>query len=154
MSTGAFWSCLLKTTWSRTRKSPRLILAMHSSASPLRICILEEKAIAMCVNKPLGEQKLRFRQDCRVFLIQLCSQMKKRFPFQSDGVLAMLSALNPKEALSTDRSLTSIIQHAVHTWKRSGWARRPMGRNIVCQGYPHYHEYFSYSWILGWASSC
>ena len=81
---------------------------------PIKDLHIGGRSLAMCVNQPLGEQELRFRQDCRVFLIQLCSQMKKIFPFQSDGVLAMLSALNSKEALSTDRSLTSIVQLPVH----------------------------------------
>ena len=81
---------------------------------PIKELHLGGRCLAMCAREPLADQEQRFRQDCRTFLIQLCNEMKKRFTLQSDCVLAMLSALDPKEALSTDRSLPSIIPLAVH----------------------------------------
>ena len=68
----------------------------------------------MLVKQPLQEQEHRFRKDCLAFLVELCSQIKRRFPFQGDSVLCMLSCLNPQEALSTNRALTCISKLAMH----------------------------------------
>ena len=53
-------------------------------------------------------------RDFRNFLVELCNQIKKWFSFKSDGVQALLSAVNPSEALSTRRSLNLIAILAHH----------------------------------------
>ena len=75
---------------------------------PLKDVHLGGRCIAMCTQQPLGSQEECFRGDCRSFLVELCNQIKKRFPFKRDGVLALLPDLNPSGALSSKCSLTSI----------------------------------------------
>lgn len=72
------------------------------------------KCQAMLLRQPLAVNEGRFKRDCRAFLIELCNQMRKRFPFESDSVLAMISCLDPKEACSTNRSLTNITKLAMN----------------------------------------
>lgn len=69
---------------------------------------------SMLIKEPLREHEERFRRDCQKFLVELCAQMRKRFIFDEDGILAMLRVLDPKEALSPKRSLLSIPKLAVH----------------------------------------
>lgn len=64
--------------------------------------------------EPLQGKEKMFRFDCKNFLVELCLQMKKRFPFEESSIIAMLKAMNPAEALSTDRNLKSIGKLAVH----------------------------------------
>ena len=47
-------------------------------------------------------------------MIELCVQIKKRFPFEVDSVLSMLRVFEPKEALSSNRTLQTIAKLAVH----------------------------------------
>ena len=68
---------------------------------------------AMLLKQSLGEKEQRFRLDCLAFLVELCQQMKKRFPFQDDSVLAQLCILDPKVATSTERQVKSIAYLAV-----------------------------------------
>lgn len=69
---------------------------------------------AMLLKEPLGENEQRFRRDCQAFLVELCEQMRRRFTFKKDSILAMLLFLNPKEALSPQRTLQSITNVAIH----------------------------------------
>lgn len=46
--------------------------------------------------------------------MELCAQMRQIFIFDEDGILAMLRVLDPKEALSPQRSLRSISKLAVN----------------------------------------
>lgn len=68
---------------------------------------------SMLINEPLGEAEKIFRLDCQKFLVELCAQMRKRFAFEEDSILAMLRVVDPKEALSDERSLHSIVKLAV-----------------------------------------
>ena len=70
---------------------------------------------ALLIKEPLhdSDTEKRFFIDCRKFLVELCLQMKKRFPFEEDCVIALLKNLDPKVALSPHRN-TSIISLAVH----------------------------------------
>ncbi|XP_068211680.1 uncharacterized protein [Palaemon carinicauda] len=69
---------------------------------------------AMLIKQPLGEYEGRFRNDCKRFLVELCTQMKKRFNFKEDSILAMLSIMDPKKALSPQRGIKSIGKLAVN----------------------------------------
>lgn len=55
-----------------------------------------------------------FRSDCLVFLSELTSQMRKRFPFEEDSIIAMLHSMDPKEATNNNRHLKSIIKLALN----------------------------------------
>lgn len=55
------------------------------------------------LEEPLKECEVKFRQDCQKFLVELCVQMQKRFPFDEENVLAFLSVLDPKVALCFTR---------------------------------------------------
>jgi hAT family C-terminal dimerisation region/N-terminal of Par3 and HAL proteins len=55
----------------------------------------------------------RFRQDALEFLVELCCQIRKRFPLSSDSVLAQLRVLDVDEAMrSDDKRTKSIIKLA------------------------------------------
>ncbi len=69
---------------------------------------------ALMLKEPLGESKTRFLADCQKFLVELCAQIRMRFPLEEDGVLAQLSVVDPKVVLSPQRQVTSIAQLAVH----------------------------------------
>uniref|UniRef100_A0A0L8HGA6 HAT C-terminal dimerisation domain-containing protein n=1 Tax=Octopus bimaculoides TaxID=37653 RepID=A0A0L8HGA6_OCTBM len=51
----------------------------------------------------------RFKTDCKNFLIELCSQIKTRFPLDEAGVFTILEILDPKEARNLTNSPQSII---------------------------------------------
>ena len=69
---------------------------------------------ALMLKEPLGERKTMFLADCQKFLVELCVQIRKRFPMEKDGVLAQLSVIDPKVALSLQQKVKSIAQLAVH----------------------------------------
>ncbi|KAK3888410.1 hypothetical protein Pcinc_007538 [Petrolisthes cinctipes] len=61
----------------------------------------------LLMKEPLqDEKKKRFLFDCRKFLVELCQQMRKRFTFEEESVLALLRVLDPKVAQSPQRNLT------------------------------------------------
>lgn len=66
------------------------------------------------IKEPLGENEDIFRRDCHKFLVVLCAQMKLRFTFEEDSVLAMLKSLDPQEALSPHRNMRSLVKLALH----------------------------------------
>lgn len=72
---------------------------------------------ALLIKEPLhdsnAEKKIFI--NCRNFLAELCLQMKKRFHFEEDCVIALLKNLDPKVALSPYRN-ASIISLAVYTY--------------------------------------
>ena len=69
---------------------------------------------ALLLKEPLGRNEDRFRSDCLQFLTVLCCQIRKRFPFKEDGVIAMLCNTDPNVAVSCNRQLNSIIRLARH----------------------------------------
>ena len=52
--------------------------------------VLGGRCESMLIKAPLGDQEKIFRHDCQKFLVELCAQIRKRFPFEEDSVLAML----------------------------------------------------------------
>jgi len=62
----------------------------------------------------LGNCEERFRQDVLSFLVELCNQIKARFPLSSSSVLAQLNALDPQVATSLTNKRKSIIPLASH----------------------------------------
>ncbi|XP_068207490.1 uncharacterized protein [Palaemon carinicauda] len=86
----------------------------NDAAKHKSIIELGGRCEAMLIKQPLGEKEGRFRNDCKRFLVELCSQMKKRFNFKEDSILAMLSIMDPKEALSPQRGIKSIGKLAVN----------------------------------------
>lgn len=71
---------------------------------------------ALLMKEPIVDQeaKKRFLLDCQKFLVELCKQIKKRFPLQEDCVLAKLQIIEPKEAMNPDRRVKSIAELAMH----------------------------------------
>ena len=57
---------------------------------------------------------LRFRKDCLKVIVELAFQMKKRFPFNENGIISILKALDPKAARDIHQSPSTIISLAVH----------------------------------------
>lgn len=66
------------------------------------------------IKEPIEENESRFRSDCQRFLVELCVQMQKRFPFDEQSVLALLKILDPKVALSPQGRIGVIPKLAVH----------------------------------------
>ena len=62
---------------------------------------------------PLGDNQTRFREDCIKFLVVLCVQIHKRFDFSEDSILSMILCLDPEEALSPKRAMSSLVKLAL-----------------------------------------
>lgn len=71
---------------------------------------------AHLLREPIADKgvKKRFLLDCQKFLVELCKQIKKRFPLAEDCVLAKLQVIEPKEALNPNRRVKSIVKLAIH----------------------------------------
>ena len=75
---------------------------------------------SMLVKQPLGDKEIMFRKDALSFLVELCTEIRKRFPLSSGSLFALLKLLDPVEAvgtqLATDPSYVrpSIIPLAAH----------------------------------------
>lgn len=54
---------------------------------------------AQLLQHPLGDKEIQFRQDVLAFLVELCIQIRSRFPLEQNGVLAQMQLLDPKKAL-------------------------------------------------------
>ena len=46
---------------------------------------------SLLLTESLGENESRLRSDCLGFLSKLTSQTRKRFPFESDSIIALLN---------------------------------------------------------------
>ena len=55
---------------------------------------------ALLAQQPLLDQENRFRLDCLRFLVELCSQIKRRFDFSETSILSQMCVLDPKVAMS------------------------------------------------------
>ena len=61
---------------------------------------LGRKCDALLAQQPLLDQENRFRLDCLRFLVELCSQIKRRFDFSETSILSQMCVLDPKVAMS------------------------------------------------------
>lgn len=61
---------------------------------------------------PLGDNQTCFTEDCVKFLVELCVQIRKRFDFSEDSILSMISCVDPQEALSPKRVMSSLVKLA------------------------------------------
>jgi hypothetical protein len=66
---------------------------------------------AQLIRQPLGDKEVQFRTDVLSFLIELCIQIRRRFPLEQNSVLAQMQLLDPKQALESNKP--SIITLAV-----------------------------------------
>jgi hypothetical protein len=61
------------------------------------------------INEPLPSDILkRFKNDCLKFLVELCVQIRKRFPLNEDSVIAKLNVLDPTIASNVSLSPSSL----------------------------------------------
>lgn len=60
-----------------------------------------------------GKNEKRFRSDCLLFLLQLASEICKRFLLKEDGVVAMIQSMDANVATNTNRKLKAIINLAM-----------------------------------------
>ena len=76
---------------------------------PIENIYLGRRTISLLEEEPIVDQEnnIAFRNDCLKFLIELCVQIKQRFPFSDDNILAKLKVLDPNIAHSKN-SLMSI----------------------------------------------
>lgn len=74
------------------------------------------KAMVQLINDPLGNESSvkRFKTYCLKFLVELSNQIRKRFNFSEDGVIAKLNVSDPKVAHAHNTSPTSSIPLAIH----------------------------------------
>ena len=61
--------------------------------------ILGGKCTAKLLEEPLQAKEVRFREDCKAFLVDLCLQIRDRFDMNPNGVLGRLKIINPRDAL-------------------------------------------------------
>ena len=66
---------------------------------------------SMLLKQSLGDET-RFRSDARSFLVDLCVQIRMRFPLAEDSILSLLKVLDPHEAMSQGNRTQSIIKLA------------------------------------------
>lgn len=75
---------------------------------------------SMLMKQPLGNKEMMFRKDALKFLIELCTEIRKRFPLSSSSMMAQLKLLDPVKALGTRLAADpnyvrpSIVQLAAH----------------------------------------
>ena len=55
---------------------------------------------ALLLRESLGNMEKRFRQDALDFLVELCVQIRKRFPLSVDSILSQLRVLDVEEAVT------------------------------------------------------
>lgn len=60
---------------------------------------------------PDSQTEKRFKSDCLKFMVELCAQITKRFPFDENNIIAQMKVLDPQA--SPDDSPKSIIPLAV-----------------------------------------
>lgn len=82
----------------------------HKSLNDL---YLVARCMTLLKSKPLGDCENRFKNDCLKFLIELCMQIRKRFPLNDDGIIASLNILDPAVARDRTRSPSSIFHLAM-----------------------------------------
>jgi len=58
---------------------------------------------AQLLRQPLADKEVQFRKDALSFLIELCVQIKSRFPLSPDCVLAQMQLLEPEKALNDNK---------------------------------------------------
>lgn len=66
---------------------------------------------AQLIRQPLGDKEVKFRKDALTFLVELCIQIRRRFPLEQTSVLAQMQLLDPKQALELNKP--SIINLAI-----------------------------------------
>ena len=76
---------------------------------PIENIYLGGRTMSLLEEEPIvdEENNIAFRNDCLKFLIELCVQIKQRFPFSDDNIIAKLKVLDPNIAHSKN-SLMSI----------------------------------------------
>jgi hypothetical protein len=79
-------------------------------------CIyLGGRTMSLLESEPLKTQTAmdEFKMDCLKFLTELCMQIKRRFPFDENDVIARLKVLDPKIAsnLSSPSSIANLAAH-------------------------------------------
>ena len=66
-------------------------------------------AMAQLIHHPLPSNTLkRFKQDCLKFLVELCVQIRKKFPLNEDSVISKLNVLDPNIASNVSLSPPSL----------------------------------------------
>ena len=74
------------------------------------------RTIGHLVKEPFKDKEIeiRFRSDCLNVLLEVSTQIKKRFTLEPDSVLAKLKILDPKISTDVDKSPDSIVPLAIH----------------------------------------
>lgn len=107
-----FWGCLPKMMYCAVKLCPLLIPCTQIFTKNLQSSS-GSRCEAMLLKEAVGNNEKGFRSDCLMFLSQLASEIRKRFPLHKDGVIAMMQNMDPNEATNTHRQLKSIIKLAM-----------------------------------------
>ena len=82
---------------------------------PIKDIYLGGNALAHLIREPFDKvTEERFKTDCLKFLVELCNQIRKRFPLNEDSLIAKFNVLDPKIAENPNISPPSIIPLATH----------------------------------------
>ena len=70
---------------------------------PLKDLNLGGRTSALLEEESLGDKEKLLLSDCLAFLVELCSQIRKRFDMSPRSVLARMNCLDAVVALSSNR---------------------------------------------------
>ena len=109
-------SCFIKDELMTNTKLSEIDPCLEINHKHIDDLYLGGRSMTRLIKQPLDNETItrRFKSDCLKFLVELCNQIRKRFPFGEDGVIAKLKVLDPKIAHDLTQSPSSIISLAVH----------------------------------------
>ena len=111
-----FLSCFIKDEILMTSKLSEVDPNDVSKYKEMKDIYLGGKAMVHLMKNPFKDNAilLRFKSDCLNVLVRLASEIKKRFNFEDESIVAQLRILDPKVASDPSQSPSSIMPLAAH----------------------------------------
>lgn len=107
-------SCFIKEDVLISSKLSDIDLSNAANHKDMNDIYLGGRTMSYLVQNPIDGDFSRFKTDCINFLIELCSQIRRRLPLDENGVFTLLKILDPKVAQDANKSPQSIIPLALN----------------------------------------
>ena len=107
-------SCFIKDDVLFSSKLSDIDPGNRANYKDMKDVYLGGRTMSYLKQNPIDCDTNKFKTDCIHFLIELCYQMKRRFPLDESSVFALLKILDPKVAQDANQSPESIIPLAVN----------------------------------------